>query len=136
MLHSISWGRFGTVILSLTALYYLFLFLIFHRKAFIRWLKNKAGLVALCLLFTSLLHAQDGKQGIAKANDMIREYYSYAVQLMYAVSGLFALIGAVFVFQSFNEGHGDNAKRRAIAWFGGCLFILIVSTVIKTFFGL
>jgi 4-amino-4-deoxy-L-arabinose transferase-like glycosyltransferase len=136
MLHSISWGRFITAILSLAVLYYLLIFLIFYGRTFLRWLRNKAGPLILCLLFTSLLHAQDGKQGIAQANEMIRGYYDTAVQLMYAVSAIFGLIGAVAVFQSFNEGHGDNAKRRAAAWFGACIFLVVVSTVIKSFFGI
>jgi len=45
MFSTISWGRFSTVILSLTALYYLFIALNFYRKTVIRWLKSKAGLI-------------------------------------------------------------------------------------------
>ena len=45
MLSTISWGRFGSVILSLTALYYLAICVIFYHKAISRWLKFKIGLV-------------------------------------------------------------------------------------------
>lgn len=135
MLHAISWGRFSTVILSLTAIYYLSVSLIFYRKAIIRWLKNKAGLVVLCGFVSNTLIAQDGKAGIAKANEMIRGYYDTGVQLMYAIAAILALIGAVRVFQAFNAGHNDEAKHRASAWFGACIFLVIVATVIKSFFG-
>ncbi|HEY4287982.1 MAG TPA: DUF4134 family protein [Puia sp.] len=136
MLSKISWGHFGGIILSLTALYYLFLLLTFYRKTMIRWLKTRAGLVVLCLLTSTLLYAQDGKQGIDQANDMIRGYFNEAITLVYAIAGLLALIGAIRVFKAFNEGHNDEAKRYAAAWFGGVLFVLIVVTVIRAFFGL
>ena len=136
MLSSISWGRFGSVILSLTALYYLAIGLLFYHKAIIRWLKFKAGLIVLFLLATGILRAQDGTQGINQANQMIRGYFDPAVQLMYGIGALFGLIGAVRVYHAFHEGHGDEAKRRAASWFGACIFLVIVATVIKSFFGI
>jgi len=80
--------------------------------------------------------AQDGTQGINQANQMIRGYFDPAVQLMYGIGALFGLIGAVRVYHAFHEGHGDDAKRRAAAWFGACIFLVIVATVIRSFFGL
>ena len=136
MLSSISWGRFSSVVIPLTALYYLFIFLTYYRKTMIRWLKTKAGLVVLCLLTSSLLYAQDGKQGIDQANDLIRGYFNEGITLVYAISGVLALIGAIRVFKAFNEGHNDEAKRYAAAWFGGVLFVIVVVTVIRAFFGL
>lgn len=136
MLSTISWGQFGSVILSLTALYYLAVCLIFYHKPIIRWLKFKAGLIITGLLATSVLHAQDGKQGIDQANQMIRGYFDPAVQLMYGISAIFGLIGAVRVYHAFHEGHGDDAKRRAASWFGACIFLVIVATVLRSFFGI
>jgi hypothetical protein len=143
MLNSISWGRFVSVILSLTALYYLAICIVFHRKAtircgktIIRWLKFKAGLIVIFLLAAGVVEAQDGTQGINQANQMIRGYFDPAVQLMYGIGALFGLIGAVRVYHAFHEGHGDEAKRRAAAWFGACIFLVIVATVIRSFFGI
>jgi hypothetical protein len=136
MFSTISWGRFSTVILSLTALYYLFILLTYYRKTMIRWLKSKAGLVVLYLLTSTLLYAQDGKQGIDQANDMVRGYFNEGITLVYAISGVLALIGAIRVFKAFNEGQHDEAKRYAAGWFGGVLFVLVVVTVIRAFFGL
>lgn len=136
MFSTISWGRFSTVILSLTTLYYLFIALIFYRKPIIRWLKTKAGLVILFLLSSSLLYAQDGKQGIDQANDLVRSYFNEGITLVYAISGVLALIGAIRVFKAFTEGEHDQAKKLSAGWFGGVLFVIIVVTVIKVFFGL
>ena len=136
MLSSISWGQFGSVILTLTALYYLAVCLIFYHKSIIRWLKFKAGLIVTGLLVTSVLHAQDGTQGINQANQMIRGYFDPAVQLMYGIGAIFGLIGAVRVYHAFHGGHGEDARRHAVAWFGACIFLVIVATVIRSFFGL
>ena len=143
MLSTISWGWFVSVIVTLTALYYLTICLVFHRKAtfhcvkaIIRWLKFKAGLILTFLLVSGILRAQDGTQGINQANQMIRGYFDPAVQLMYGIGALFGLIGAVRVYHAFHEGHGDEAKRRAAAWFGACIFLVIVATVIRSFFGI
>jgi hypothetical protein len=48
-----------------------------------------------------------------------------------------ALIGAVRVYRIWNsdEGHGQ-AYKAAGAWFGSCIFIVLVATVIRAFFGL
>jgi hypothetical protein len=136
MLSTISWARFGSVILTLTALYYAVICLIFYLESIIRWAKFKAGLIAIGILATGILRAQDGTQGINQANQMIRGYFDPAVQLMYGIGALFGLIGAVRVYHAFHEGHGDEAKRRAAAWFGACIFLVIVATVIRSFFGL
>jgi hypothetical protein len=136
MLSPISWGRFGSVILTITALYYLAVCLIFYHKPIIRWLKFKVGLIATGLLATGIVQAQDGTQGINQANQMIRGYFDPAVQLMYGIGAIFGLIGAVRVYHAFHEGHGDEAKRRAAAWFGACIFLVIVATVIRSFFGI
>ena len=136
MFSTISWAHFSTVVLSLTTLYYLFVILAFYRKPVILWLKSKAGLVVLSLLTSSLIYAQDGKQGIDQANDLVRGYFTEGITLVYAISGVLALIGAIRVFKAFTEGQHDEAKRYAAGWFGGVLFVIIVVTVIKVFFGL
>jgi hypothetical protein len=93
------------------------------------------------LLFTVIilrsLHAaaQDGNAGINQANTTVRSYFDAGTNLMYAVGALLALIGAVKVYQKWNHGDHDTG-RVAAAWFGSCIFLVIVATVIKSFFGL
>lgn len=134
MLFFISWGRFLTGILLLTALYYVALFLLFYRKKIFHWLRKKGPLATLALLSTTALHAQDGNQGINQANTMIRGYFDSGVTLMYAVGAVLALVGAVKTFREWNAGHQQEAYRSAVAWFGSCVFLVLVATVIKSFF--
>jgi len=78
--------------------------------------------------------AQDGNAGINAANTQVRSYFQSGTNLMYAVGALVGLIGAVKVYQKWNAGDQDTGKVAA-AWFGSCVFLVIVATVIKSFFG-
>ncbi|MBA8986197.1 hypothetical protein HNP72_001331 [Sphingobacterium soli] len=64
---------------------------------------------------------------------MVRSYFDSGTKLMYAVGALLGLIGAVKVYQKWNNGDPDTGKVAA-AWFGSCVFLVLVTTVIKTFF--
>src|SRR5215207_3210212 len=78
--------------------------------------------------------AQDGNAGINEANSKVRGYFSAGTNLMYAVGAIVGLIGAVKVFQKWNAGDHDTGKVAA-AWFGSCVFLVVVATVIRAFFG-
>jgi len=100
---------------------------------------GKLGPVKM-FLFVSLLtaisaNAQDGNAGINQANQMVRSYFSTGTNLMYAIGAIVGLIGAVKVYQKWNAGDHDTGKVAA-AWFGSCIFLVIVVTVIRSFFGL
>jgi hypothetical protein len=139
MLHAISWMQFIKCILLLTLLYYLIVILLFFRKATIDLLRKrkKAALLVAGLSSYSLTQAQDGNQGINQANTLVRGYFDSGTQLLYGVGAVMALIGAVRVFQLWNneDGHG-HAYKAATGWFGSCIFLVVVTTVIRSFFGL
>lgn len=86
------------------------------------------------LLFTLMVKAQDGNAGINEANTKVRSYFQSGTSLMYAVGAILGLIGAVKVYQKWNGGDPDTGKVAA-AWFGSCVFLVVVATVIKSFFG-
>ena len=92
-------------------------------------------LLALAGLVTAVaVHAQDANAGINEANTKVRSYFDAGTNLMYAVGALLGLIGAVKVYQKWNAGDPDTGKVAA-AWFGSCVFLVVVATVIKSFFG-
>ncbi|WP_373060072.1 DUF4134 domain-containing protein [Zunongwangia sp. H14] len=80
-------------------------------------------------------YAQDGIEGINEANMKVRSYFAAGTNLMYAVGALLGLIGAVKVYQKWNNGDQDTGKVAA-AWFGSCIFLVVVATVIQSFFGI
>ena len=99
------------------------------RKGIKKWI-----MLGILLLFEISLFGQDGNAGINEANTKVRSYFAAGTNLMYAVGAIVGLIGAVKVYQKWNSGDPDTGKVAA-AWFGSCVFLVVVATVIKSFFG-
>ncbi|MFT3749139.1 MAG: DUF4134 domain-containing protein [Agriterribacter sp.] len=94
------------------------------------------GLSIVALLIAgSVAYGQDGVAGIQEADTKVRGYFDVGCNLMYAVGAILGLIGAVRVYQKWSNGHPDTGSTAA-AWFGSCVFLVIVATVLKSFFGL
>lgn len=143
MLRSISWGQYSTFILLSLILLYGWL----HRRFKIfqpfidritrAFKKKPLSLFFIALLLTATADAQtaDGNAGINQANTLIRSYFTTATQLMYAISAVIGLAGAIHVYVKMLRGHHDT-QQAATAWFSACIFIAVVATVIQFFFGL
>ena len=99
--------------------------------------RSKAFVLALsmyCLSY-AIAYAQDGNAGISEAATQVRGYFDTGTQLMYAIAAVLGLVGAVKVYQKWNSGDPDTSKVAA-AWFGSCVFLVIVATVLGSFFGM
>lgn len=97
--------------------------------------KWKIAAIGIALFLGQLpAYAQDGNAGINEANTQVRSYFASGTQLMYAIGAILGLIGAVKVYQKWNAGDQDTSKVAA-AWFGSCIFLVVVATIIKSFFG-
>lgn len=95
----------------------------------------RIGVMLLVLGLPWAAAAQDGLAGINEANQQVRSYFDAGTDLMYAVGAILGLIGAVKVYQKWNAGDPDTGKVAA-AWFGSCVFLVVVATVIQSFFGI
>jgi hypothetical protein len=91
--------------------------------------------IEAALLIAMNVNAQDGTTGINQANTMVRGYFPAAADLLYAIGGILGLIGAIRVYSKWTHGDHDTAKV-ATAWFSACIFLVVVATVIKSFFGI
>lgn len=104
-----------------------------------RRVKKKKYVPGFCFLIaitaSLIAKAQDGDTGINQANTMIRDYFNTGVNLLYAIGGILGLIGAVKVYQKWSHGDHDTGKV-AGAWFGSCIFLVVVATLLRSFFGL
>ena len=99
--------------------------------------RERAFVLALsvyCLSYV-VAYAQDGNAGINEAATQVRGYFDTGTQLMYAIGAVVGLVGAVKVYQKWNSGDPDTSKVAA-AWFGSCVFLVIVATVLGSFFGM
>lgn len=96
--------------------------------------RSFSSLVFLLVIYVCAF-SQDGNAGINEANTKVRSYFQSGTNLMYAVGAILGLIGAVKVYQKWNAGDHDTGKTAA-AWFGSCVFLVVVTTVIRSFFGI
>ncbi|WP_233496617.1 DUF4134 domain-containing protein [Mucilaginibacter hurinus] len=78
--------------------------------------------------------AQDGNAGITQATSQVKSYFNTGTNLMYAIGAIIGLVGAIKVYKKWNDGEHDTGKV-ASSWFGSCIFLVIVATVLKSFFG-
>lgn len=91
--------------------------------------------LALALILAALyVSAQDGNAGINEATSKVKSYFTTGTNLMYAIGAITGLIGAIKVYQKWSAGEPDTAKV-ASSWFGACIFLVVVATVLKSFFG-
>lgn|GEM_PF-203181 len=113
------------------------------QNQFVDWKKCLAGkqlLLMFCLLLCQLIcsvtsFAQDGNAGIQEATNKVKGYFDTGCDLMYAIGAVVGIIGAIKVFNKWNAGEPDTNKVAA-AWFGSCIFLVVVATVLKSFFGI
>lgn len=100
------------------------------KNAFLRIL-----LSIIAIVFCTVCYGQDGNAGIAEAANKVKGYFDTGCDLMYAIGAVVGIIGAVKVFNKWNAGEPDT-NRVAAAWFGSCIFLVVVATVLKSFFGI
>ena len=96
-------------------------------------MKKIKALIALLFVATVSL-AQDGNAGINEATTQVKSYFSTGTNLMYAIGAIVGLVGAIKVYKKWNDGEHDTGKV-ASSWFGSCIFLVVVATVLKSFFG-
>jgi hypothetical protein len=94
--------------------------------------KLKALFALLCIATIAI--AQDGNAGINEATTQVKSYFSTGTNLMYAIGAIVGLVGAIKVYKKWNDGEPDTGKV-ASSWFGSCIFLVVVATVLRSFFG-
>lgn len=76
-----------------------------------------------------------GSTGIENATTAVTGYFKDGILLMYAIGAVSGIIGAVKVYQKWNAGEQD-AMKTAASWFGSCIFLVVVATILKGFFNI
>jgi hypothetical protein len=103
------------------------------RSRAVKFLRHVVATVTLLIISLSL-YAQDGNSGITAATTQVKSYFTTGTSLMYAIGAIVGLVGAIKVFKKWNDGEHDTGKV-ASSWFGSCIFLVVVATVLKSFFG-
>jgi hypothetical protein len=77
--------------------------------------------------------AAGGTNGISDATTQVTSYFDPLTKLMYAIGAVLGLVGAVKVYGKWNAGDQDTQKT-AVSWFGSMIFLVVVATVVRSFF--
>ena len=97
-------------------------------------MKKRIIFAALALLAAAGAYAQgNGIGGITEATNMVTSYFEPATKLIYAIGAVVGLIGGVKVYSKFSSGDPDTSKTAA-SWFGACIFLIVVATILRSFF--
>lgn len=75
-----------------------------------------------------------GASALAQAHDYVVTMMLYVLYLVYAVSSLVAIIGALQIYFKMTTGEGDVTKS-IMMLIGACLFIIGASIVFPAFYG-
>lgn len=96
---------------------------------------KKSAIFLILMLPASLASfAQgNGMAGISEATNMVTSYFDPLTKLIFAVAAVLGLMGGVRVYSKFNSGDPD-ASKSATAIFLSCVFLVIVGTVLRSFF--
>ena len=97
--------------------------------------KSLLSLVAIVMASINSAQAQGGGvTGINAATSSLSTYVDPVSFLILAIGAVVGLIGGVRVYIKWNNGDQDINKE-IMGWGGSCLFLVLVSVVIKAFFG-
>lgn len=96
---------------------------------------KKSAIFLILMLPASLASfAQgNGMAGISEATNMVTSYFDPLTKLFFAVAAVLGLVGGVRVYSKFNSDDPD-ASKSATALFLSCVFLVIVGTVLRSFF--
>jgi Domain of unknown function (DUF4134) len=91
-------------------------------------------LLTAMVVTANVLFAQNGKQAIASATTELKSYVDVVGTLVLAIGGVVGFVGGVRVYIKWNNGDQD-VNKSLMGWMGSCIFLVLVGTVIKAFFG-
>jgi hypothetical protein len=99
--------------------------------------KQMQKLTALAFVLTATMTKgfSQGVVGIGAAEAELTTYVDPVANLCLIIGAVVGIIGGVRVYIKWNSGDQDINKE-IMGWGGSCLFLVLVSVVIKAFFGL
>lgn len=96
--------------------------------------KKLLTVAALTIFAVNSIFAQGGTVGIDAATSSLTSYVDPISTLILSIGAVVGLIGGIRVYVKWNSGDQDINKE-LMSWGFSCLFLVLVSVVIKAFFG-
>ncbi|WP_339867101.1 DUF4134 domain-containing protein [uncultured Algoriphagus sp.] len=97
--------------------------------------RTKKIIASASIMTLATLSARaQGVQGITAAESSLLTYVDPVASLCLVIGAVVGIIGGVRVYIKWNSGDQDINKE-LMGWGGSCLFMVLVSVIIKAFFG-
>lgn len=106
----------------------------FPKRSYAPKLMASAFLLFFCFITSNNIYAQRAGEGFSQATSEVVRYFALGITLMYAIGAVVGIVGAIKVYNKWNSGDQDTGKVAA-SWFGSCIFLVVVATILKGFFG-
>lgn len=95
--------------------------------------KKSMAVLAIALLMANSSFAGSGVAGVSAGTSELSQYLDPVSNLILAIGAIVGLVGGVRVYIKWNSGDQDVSKE-IMGWMGSCVFLVLVSVVIKAFF--
>ena len=104
-----------------------------------QFMKRFFSFIAFVLVFgcvTAFAQADTnmGTSALAEVTTKVAAYIPYVQNLIYAIAGVVAVIGAIQVYMKMNNGDQDVSKS-IMMLVGACLFLVAAAVALPKFFG-
>ena len=87
----------------------------------------------LVAALSSAMAQGNGVGGLMEATTMVTSYFDPATKLAYAIGAVSGLIGGIKIYNKLSSGDPDTGKY-AGGWIGGCIFLIVSATILRSFF--
>ena len=96
---------------------------------------RRALLFVVGLAYSISSNAQGGgAAGIDAGASELTTYIDPIGNLILIIGAIVGLVGGVRVYIKWNSGDND-VQKSIMGWVGSCVFLMVVGTIIKAFFG-
>lgn len=94
----------------------------------------KSKLILVVLLFSpKLFAAATGVSAIDAVTAELTTYVDSIGDLVLIIGAIIGLVGGIRVYMKWNNGDQD-VNKAMMGWFGSCIFLIMVGTIINAFF--
>lgn len=89
--------------------------------------------LTVCNVMVSMA-AGNASQALDSATSEVKGAFNSAANLMLAIGAIVGIIGGITCYSKFSGGDPEGGKKIA-KWIGGCVFLCLVPTILRAFFG-
>lgn len=102
-------------------------------KKVLNSLKSNLILAVLFLSFQAVAGPGSGVSAVDAVTAELTTYVDSIGDLVLIIGAIIGLVGGIRVYMKWNNGDQD-VNKAMMGWFGSCIFLIMVGTIINAFF--